>query len=176
MTISDAHQRAGRFPVPRPEDALGANYLTEVKKRENHLLSKVLDALAHIPGVRATVTVKLDTRQRQAEVYEYDKPQEKKTTSLEDSSTSGKTPSESGVQANVGAALTEGPTGQQRTKEDSTTENYPGNLTKREVIADKALAIDNVTATVSIPRGFIVGIYQAGRPSRCRSAHGRTTG
>ncbi|HNQ22331.1 MAG TPA: flagellar M-ring protein FliF C-terminal domain-containing protein [Phycisphaerae bacterium] len=161
--ISDA--RTGRaFSVPHPDDALGVSYLAEVKKRENHLLSKVHDALAYIPGVRATVSVELDTRKRTAEQYTYDKPQPRKEMVNETQTNAGSGASETGVQANVGTALTGNPAGQTSSTEKSETENFPGNLTKTERIEDQTLATKTVTATVSIPRSFVVNLFKLKNP------------
>lgn len=157
--VSDAS--SGRaFNVPRPEDAVGLGYLAEVKKRENHLTSKVLDVLAYIPGVRATVSVELDTQRRSAESYIYDKPQPKKEKASETQSNAGGGPAESGMQANLGTALVGNQSGQTSSTEDSETENYPANIKKTERTEDQALSIIKKTATVSIPRSFIVSLYK----------------
>ena len=152
------------YNVPRPEDAVGLGYLAEVKKRENHLHSKVLDVLAYIPGVRAQVTLELDTQRRTAESYIYDKPQPRKEKASETQSNAGGGPAESGVQANLGTALAGNQSGQSNSTEESETENYPANLKKTERTEDQALAVLKRTATVSIPRSYIVGLYKLKNP------------
>ncbi|MFQ5414519.1 MAG: flagellar M-ring protein FliF C-terminal domain-containing protein [Phycisphaerae bacterium] len=159
--ITDQTGRAHR--VPHPDEAVGAGYLDEVKKRESHLLSKIMDKLSYIPGVRASVTVALDMDRKTTENIRYAKPEVKRDSSEESTTAAGGGASEPGVQANLGAAITAGG-GETSSKEKSETENFPSQIALKETIQTGPYAMKSVTATVSIPRSFIVGLYKLRLP------------
>ncbi len=159
--------RSGKsFNVPHPDDALSFDYLDKVKKHEQHLLSKIEAQLADIPGIRATVTVDLDTNRRRTEKFLHDDPQPKVEKRKSSESNSSSQPAESGVQANLGTAVTASGGGQNSTTEDSDVENFAPLLSETEVIDQMPLSLKRVTATVSIPRSFIVGLVRAAYPDK----------
>ncbi len=157
--------RTGRsYSVPHPDDALSHDYLDIVKKREEYLRRKILDRLAYIPGVKTQVSVELDTSRSVKQTNTYDEPQPKLEKSDTSETSAGSQPTEPGVQANLGQAVTAGGGGQTNASEKRETENYEPRLTETETIEQMPFATTRVTATVSIPRSFVVGVYTAKHP------------
>jgi len=157
--------RTGRtMSPPHPDEALGLGYLEEVKKREAHLVGKILGLLAYIPGVRAEVSVELDGNKKLSTRVTHNKPAIKKEDSRTSETSSGVAPGETGLQPNVGVGLASGGTGQSSVTEESTSEFHPPAVAKTEQIESMPFAPKGVRATVSIPRSFIVGLYKAEHP------------
>ena len=153
------------FNVPHPDDAASFDVFGMEKKREAHLQSKVLGALAYIPGVRVSVTVEVDTSKRVTQKLKHDSAQPKVETSQSSETGSQTGAAEPGVQANLGQAITAGGSGQTSTTEESTVENFEPKLSETETIEQIPFATKNATATIGIPRSFIVGVYQAQFPT-----------
>lgn len=165
VNIMDA--RSGRsFNVPSPGDAASFDYLGVVKKRESHMLAKIMNKLVYIPGVHATVSIELDTTKRVTEKRTYDPPQPRIETSQATDSGSADRSAEPGVQANTGTAIASGGAAQNSSTEESSTENFEPKLRGAETIEQLPFSTKRVTATVSIPRSFIVSIYQARFPDK----------
>ena len=163
VNITDS--RTGRsYNVPRPEDAVGFGYLGIVKKHEDHLRKKIMDKLADIPGLRATVTVELDTSKRTTQKFTYHEPQPKVDSAQSTEMSSARQPAEPGVQPNLGTAVTAGPSGEVSTTEETKTENFPPQPSETEIIEQGPFVPKGVTAAVGIPRSFIVGVYRAQDP------------
>ncbi len=159
--------RSGQsFNVPHPDDSLSFDYLDKVKKHEKHLLSKIVAQLADIPGIRATVTVDLDTNRRRTEKFLHDDPQPKIEKRKSSESSASSQPAESGVQANLGTAVTASGSGQSSTTEDSDVENFAPLLTETEIVDQMPLSLKRVTAAVAIPRSYIVGLVMAAYPDK----------
>lgn len=157
--------RTGRsFSVPHPDDALSFDYLGMVKNREAHLLAKIMAQLADIPGVRAQVTVELDTSKRVVQKQSHDEPQPKTESSQSTDSSTAAPAGEPGVQANLGTAISAAGNGQSQTSEETKVENFEPRLRETETVEHLPMATKNVTATVSIPRSFIVGLFAARNP------------
>jgi len=157
--------RTGRsHAVPHPDDALTLDYLGVVKKREEYLRRKIMDKLAYIPGVMAQVSLDLDTSKSVKLKNTYDDPQPKVESSRTSETSAGSRASEPGVQANLGQAITAAGGGQTAASEDSEVENYEPKLRESETIEQLPFATKRVTATVSIPRSFIAGVYAAKHP------------
>ncbi len=165
VTVRDS--RSGRsYNPPHPDDSLSFDYLDSVKKHEQHLLSKIMAQLADIPGVRASVTVDLDTNRRRTEKFSHDDPQPKVEKRKSSESNSSSQPAESGMQANTGTAVTASGGAQSSTTEDSDVENFAPLLIETETIDQMPLSRKRVTATVSIPRSYIVGLVQKAYPDK----------
>ena len=95
VNVTDS--RTGRsYSVPHPDDIATVDYLAVVKKHEAHLLSKVLNKLADIPGIRATVTVELDTSKRVTQTVKHASPQPKIETEQTSKSSTAAAPTEPG--------------------------------------------------------------------------------
>jgi flagellar biosynthesis/type III secretory pathway M-ring protein FliF/YscJ len=152
------------YNVPRPGDPAGVDYLAIVKKREAHLQAKIVDKLAYIPGLRASVTVELDTSKSVKQKQTYLKPEPKTESTQTSEQTSPQQSTEPGVQANLGQALTAGAAGTASTSEETQVENYPPNLSETETIEKVAFGTSRVTATVGIPRSFVVSVFRARYP------------
>lgn len=157
--------RSGRsYSVPHPDDVASFDVLGMQKKREGHLQSKIIGALSYIPGVRVAVSVELEMSKRVTEKMQHDVPQPKVETSETSERGSPSAATEAGVQANVGSAVTAGGAGQTSLTENSKTENFPPTLTQRERIEEIPFATKSATASVGIPRSFVVSVYRARFP------------
>jgi flagellar biosynthesis/type III secretory pathway M-ring protein FliF/YscJ len=154
------------FNVPHPDDALSLDYLDLVKKHEAHLLRKIMDRLAYIPGVKAQLSVELESSKSVKQTNTYDDPQPKMESSETSETSSGSEPTEPGVQANLGQAVTAGGAGRANASEKSEVENYEPRLTETETIEQLPFATRRVTATVSVPRSFVVGVFAAKYPDK----------
>lgn len=160
VNITDS--RTGRsYNVPHPDDAVSFDYLAIVKKHEDRLRGKIMDKLADIPGLRATVTVELDTSKRTTQKFEYDDPQPKMESSASTESSTASQPTEPGVQANLGTAVTAGAGERANTSEQTKVENFEPKPRETEVVEQMPFAPKSVTAAVGIPRSFIVSVYKA---------------
>lgn len=163
VNVSDA--RTGEsYNVPRPEDAVSFDYLRFVQKHEAHLQQKITRKLADIPGVRVAVTVELDTSKKVRTSNKFEPAQLKSEKSQSSENGSTEEPTETGTQANLGAAVTSGGGSQRSTTEDTLNDYYEPRLSETEVVEQPALMLRRVTASVGIPRSFIVGVFQAKFP------------
>jgi len=173
VTVTDS--RSGRsFTMPHPDDPTSFDRLAIQKKYETHFLSKILDKLAYIPGVMASVTVELDARKRTRQTFVHDDPAPKTDRSRSSDQRNSAPAAEPGVQPNLGVAVTAGAGGQNSTSEETEVENFPPQLKETETVEHVPFGVSSVTATVSIPRSFIVGVYQA-RRSESASSQGSDT-
>ena len=160
VKITDS--RTGRsHSVSHPDDAQGADYLSLVKQHETHLVSKIMNMLADIPGLRASVTVDLDTSKRFTQTFDHAESQPKLESTKTTDTSSPNQSTESGVQANLGQALTAELGGQSSNTDESETEYFDPKTRKTETIEQMPFSLKSVTATVGIPRSFIVGVYAA---------------
>lgn len=152
------------YNVPHPEDAGNFNFLSQVKEQEAHFQSKILDKLAHIPGLTAAVTVDLDPSRTVEQKQTFSAPEPKTESTRISEQSSGRTPSEAGVQANLGQAVTAGPQGGAESSQESDVENFPPQITSSKTIERNTYELIRTTATVGIPRSFVVGVYRAQYP------------
>ncbi|MBU0717078.1 MAG: hypothetical protein KJ749_02425 [Planctomycetes bacterium] len=165
VNITDS--RTGQsHSVSHPDEAGGADYLAIVKQHEGHLLSKIMNKLADIPGLRATVTVELDTSKRVTRKQTHAQPQPKTESERSEEMTSDSAAAEPGVQANLGQALTANVAGGGSTSEETKTEYFDPQISETETIEQLPFARKQVTATVGIPRSFLVGVYSARYPEK----------
>jgi len=164
VNVVDA--RTGQsYSFPRPNEVGTLDHLRIVQKHEERLLAKVRSGLADIPGVQATVTVELDTGKRVKQTILHDPPQPKIEFGQSSEQSSPEQPAEPGVVANVGQAVTAGGAGVKNMTEQTNVENFEPKPRETETIEHIPFAmIKSVTATVGIPRSFIVSIFQAKNP------------
>ena len=165
VNITDA--RNGRsYSVPHPDDAPALDYLSMVKKHETHLRTKILNKLADIPGILAMVSVELDTSKRVTQKVKHAAVQPKMESELTSEMTSASVPTEPGVHANLGQALTSASNGASTSTGEAKTEYFEPKLSETETIEQMPFAPKKVTATVSIPRSFLAGIFAARYPDK----------
>lgn len=165
VTVTDS--RSGRsYGVPHPDDPGGFDQLAIQKRHERHLHDKIIAKLSYIPGVMATVTVELDQRKRTTQTFLHDDPLPQQETSETQEQNSTSQPSEPGVQANLGTAVTAGGRGQSSSKEKTGVQNFPPQLKETETIEHMPFAVSRVTATVSIPRSFVTNVYKLRFPDK----------
>lgn len=153
------------YSLPDPQDAASFDLLGMIKKREEHYRTKILGKLADIPGVQVAVTVELDMSKRVTQNIKHDPPQPKRETTNASEQSSANQPTEPGVQANLGQALTAATPGQTQSTEETTVENFEPKLTQTETIEQMPFATRKVTAAIGIPRSFIVSVIKAQRPN-----------
>lgn len=149
------------FTVPSPEDAVAVGLLAEEKKKENHLRSKIEGQLSYIPSVRISVSVELDAARRQTRTLNYGEPQVAEETTLNTDSKTGTGSGEPGVGPNVGQSLASGAAGQSDTKDESTTKYQEMRLTQETTTQEFPFGLKRATATIGIPRSYIVGSVRA---------------
>ncbi len=149
--------------VPSPEDAMNSDYLEHVKDIEDHVASKILNAI-HVLGARVEVAVDLDTDRSTTKKITLGKPQMQEET--RDKTTSGRTDEamEAGTRANTGVALRAGGGGVNSSTEKEESRFYPPTVEQEELISKAGFSVRQVTATVSIPRSYIVGLFKNKNP------------
>ena len=145
---------------------MSVDYLDRVKKHEAHLLQKIRDKLADIPGLLASVTVELETSKRVTTKVKHASAQPKSESEQNSESSSGNQPTEPGVQANLGQALTAGGSSQTMTTGDTKTEYFEPKMSETETVEQIPFVMKHATAAVSIPRSFIVGVFTAQHPDQ----------
>ncbi len=159
--------RTGRsYNVPHPDDAASVDVLSIEKKREAHLLSKIMSKLADIPGVQVAVSVELETSKRVTQKIKHDQPQAKTEMTQSSEQNSGGAAAESGVQANLGQAITQSGGGQSNSTEQSNVENFEPKLSQSETVEQMPFSAKSVTAAVGIPRSFVAGVFRARFPDK----------
>jgi flagellar biosynthesis/type III secretory pathway M-ring protein FliF/YscJ len=151
------------FTVPRPDEAGSVEHFRMVQKLEERLLQKVRAKLADIPGVLASVTVELDTSRRVRMTNVHDAPQPRTETQQSSENSAAETPSEAGVLANVGQAVTASAGGSRQVTEESMVENFEPKLRETETV-EQGPTVKKVTAAVGIPRSFVVSVFRANYP------------
>lgn len=154
------------YNLPHPDDVASFDVFGIEKRREAHLQSKIMGALAYIPGLRVAVSVEVDSSKRVTHKTRHDAPQTKVESSITSEQGSQSAASESGVQANLGQAVTGGGVGQTSLTEETTTEYFNPTLSETETIEQIPFATKRVTADVGIPRSFIVGVFAARQPDK----------
>ncbi|MCG3129754.1 MAG: hypothetical protein FLDDKLPJ_00489 [Phycisphaerae bacterium] len=152
------------YAVPSPEDAAAQGLLDEMKRHEAHLLAKVVETLKYIPNVLASVTVDLDNTTHTTETQRFDKPEVSKEESFEESSSSAESPAEEGVYANVGTGISGGSGGGASSTERRSTDFADAKLAEKKSVVQFAPGRKRVTASVKIPRSWIVNVFKVGKP------------
>ncbi|GMU36563.1 MAG: hypothetical protein HS102_10900 [Planctomycetia bacterium] len=152
------------YAVPSPEDAVAQGLLDEMKRHEAHLLAKVVETLKYIPNVLASVTVDLDNTTQTTETQRFDKPEVSKEESFEESSSRAESPAEEGVYANVGTGISGGSGGGTSSTERRSTDFADAKLAEKKSVVQFAPGRKRVTASVKVPRSWIVSVFKVGKP------------
>ncbi len=155
-------QVAGRsYVVDDPEDQFGGNLFELQRQQEKELKTKIEELLSYIPGVLAQVRLKLDDQAVSSVVTTLDEPAVKRETKNETSKSRQSPTLELGMQANTGAALQAGTTGQSDTTEKTETEFMAerGGLVTQT--AKKPGAVLKAAASIGVPRSYFIGALKA---------------
>ncbi|MCH7807676.1 MAG: hypothetical protein IIB60_00505 [Planctomycetes bacterium] len=152
------------YNVPHPDDPAGIDFLGKLKKREAHYVSKIMDKLGDIPGLRVSVTVELDTSKLVRQKTTYHKAELKVESTENTKQTSGAQPTEPGVQPNLGQAVVAASSGGGQTSDKNDTEFFPPTLDETVTEEKMPWGTKRVTATVGIPRSFLVSVFRAKHP------------
>lgn len=147
--------------IPNPEEALGLGQLDERKKNEQHLTGKLLEALQSIPGVLVTVSCQLDASRTNTQRHTWAKPAVKLEETISSTATSESAPAETGVNPNVGVALSGASGGGGTETEEGRTEFYPQNPEEVTQVQKPPFSLQRATASIGIPRSFLAGVFQA---------------
>jgi flagellar M-ring protein FliF len=149
------------YGLPDPDDLFAADMLDKKKQEEGHLLGKILNQLAYIPGVLAGVTVELDGRRRtiQSNVWADPQPKVEETRSYQSSAQDR--PGETGTNPNVGIALAGAGEATGSHEKEQKTEFYDAKPKETTVTEDHPFHIKRVTAAINIPRSFFVSVFKA---------------
>lgn len=149
------------YSLPHPDDITSFDVFSLIKRREEHYRKKILETLADIPGLRVAVTVDLDMTKKVTQNVKHDPPEPKEETESSTEQGGGAQPTEPGVQANLGQAVSAASPGHSNLTEKRTTINFEPLLSQTETIEQMPFAIKKVTAAVKIPRSFVVSVYNA---------------
>jgi flagellar biosynthesis/type III secretory pathway M-ring protein FliF/YscJ len=151
------------YSAPNPDDILGIGLLEERKRNEAYLREKVLDSLQSIPGVLVSVGVELDASRTRTQKQEWTKPEPMTEETREETTQggSGASGGEGGMNANVGMALNNAPAGNKTSVEEGRTENFAPLPASKEETEKVPFNVVRATASIGIPRSFLIGIYQA---------------
>jgi len=153
-----------KYSVPAPDEADAVGFLDEIKKHEQHLQAKVMEVLAYIPNVIVNVSVELDNTRSKTEKQTFDKPQLKTEDTKSDETNAPETSGEAGANANLGMGLSSGAGGGSSNSEDSKTEFFPPNVKEKTTVQKVAPDRRRVTASIMVPRSWIVSVYQIVQP------------
>ena len=147
--------------IPRPEDEVAFGLLEERKKYENHLLGKILEQLAYIPGVLVAISVELDTEQTQTTTTTWDEGALQQDSTFETETTTGESRSAPGTNSNVGMALSSGGSSQSSTSTDSRQSFYKPLLVEQVQTKKTPFALKRATASINVPRSYVASIHKA---------------
>jgi flagellar biosynthesis/type III secretory pathway M-ring protein FliF/YscJ len=158
----------GRERRPTNEgDVIPGTYLEQAGKVEQQTREKLLDLLAHIPGVRIAVTAQVDVTRVSAQVQKHFEVGEgtlnlvKRETGMRTSTQSASSAAEPGVRSNVGLDVNMGSGAGARTEQSETTEEFDGHVGKRvENIIDPRGMATMLVASIAVPRGYIVSLLK----------------
>ncbi len=160
VTVVDASTMRA-FSVPDPENALGLGLLEEQKKNETHLAEKIQQALQSIPGVLVSVSVELDASKTKTQKQVWATPEVKTEETSSQVNESAKTPGETGVNPNVGVALSGQSAGTRSETEETHTDFFDQKPTEVTNVEKLPFTIKRATASIGIPRSFLIGIFRA---------------
>lgn len=169
VTVIDA--AAGRQWKVRPEnDMAGGDYLELINNQERYYREKISNALTYIRNVIVAVNVEVDMTQRKTDSTSFDRDKSVELLTRERNNTSKTTdaPSggEPGPRANTGASIAAAAPGagkSQSTEETETSfEPHPGKI--HEIAAIPGGTPTRISATVNVPRSFIVALYRKSKP------------
>lgn len=156
--------RSGLAMTARTDDDLAASkYLDTKLAAEKHVRREIQNLLGYIPGVRISVNAQVDTSQteRRSDVYEEPRVGPLEESSRSVASTSRTTASEPGVRSNTGVDISSaaGPTSE-LVDERNDSRLYPVFPRTSQHELDAGGHPLKINATISIPRSYLVGIYQ----------------
>jgi len=160
VTVVDATTMRSHSTVD-PDEGFGVGVLEERKKNEKHLTGKIMAALQSIPGVLVSVSVELDSRRTQTQTQDWATPEVKSDESSSTVTSSAQSPGETGVNSNVGVALTGSAAGTRSETEEGKTDFYESKPVKVENTERAPFTVTRATASVGIPRSYLVGVHQA---------------
>ncbi len=149
-----------RYTPPDPENAWATDMLERVVKTEQHLLKKIHEHFAYIPGILAAVTVDLDHSKKHQQSYKYDDPRPETEESRKSSSRTNQAPAETGTNPNVGIGLGGAASAEGNEESEDKTKFYPGAPT--EIVDSDVIpgTIVRATASINVPRSFFVSIFR----------------
>ena len=147
--------------VPDPEDEAALGMLEERKKYENHLLAKIMDQLAYIPGVLVAISVELDTDHTDTTTTTWGEGSLQQDATVESERTQGGSKSGPGTNSNVGMALSATGSAETYTSSDSKQSFYEPKPIEQVRTSKRPFAPKRATASINVPRSFVASIHRA---------------
>ena len=166
VVILDA--RLGRqHTVDDPSDMVPTEVIELVHHQEEYHRKKIENALRYIPGV--TVAVKVQTNPVRREVREERKYSENEPLRSEETTESSRRTAqrggEAGTRPNTGMSIAGGGGDtQEETEATSRTEFGDKLLTSTAQIEMAGHQVDQINATINVPRSYFVSIFKANQP------------
>ncbi len=152
----------GRFyKVDDPDNAFGGALYDLQRHKEQQLLSKIENILAHIPGVMATVSLKLDEQVSTTLEEKLGEPAIAREMREETESSNRQAGAEPGVGANVSAALLGGSSGTRNTTEKSETEFQSERDRTVTNTRKNPGEIVEAAASILIPRSYLIAAIKS---------------
>ncbi len=166
VVVLDARQ-GRQHKVDDPDDMVPTEVIELVNHQEQYHRKKIEDMLRHIPGV--IVAVKVKTNPVRREVREERKYSESQPLRSEENSESTRKDirrgGESGVRPNTGMSIAGGGGDVQEESETMTrTEFGDQMLTSTAQIEMAGHQVDQINATINVPRSYFVSIFRASQP------------
>ncbi|MFQ6049226.1 MAG: hypothetical protein ACE5K7_07670, partial [Phycisphaerae bacterium] len=152
--------RTGRqYRVRQPDSPIAFDLLELAKKTEEHYRQKILDQLRTIPGVLVNVFAELEASSRRVEDRRLSEPIDIETEITKKTEVRSGGGGEPGVRPNVGQAVAAGGPAEQSEEKTERIKSTPSG--ERVEVSETGLGvIKRLTASVSVPRSYLVGIYQ----------------
>jgi flagellar M-ring protein FliF len=159
VTVVDVVGRSYR--LGNPEDELASELYDLQRQKEGELRGKIEDMLAHIPGVIATVSLKLDPQASQTVERKLGEPVVKREYREESTMAHAHAAAEPGVEANVGAALVGASGGENSISERIETEYQVERDNTVTTTSRQPGEVLEAAASVQIPRSYVVAAVRA---------------
>ena len=147
------------------EDELSTRLHELRHQEEKRLQEKIEDILSYIPGVIVGVSVTLDEQVVNSVETKLDRPDMSREKTKEEQFSNQASGMEPGVDANTGFALTGGGNGSSKTITESEVEYLPQRGGKVTETMKKPGAVVEASASIQIPRSYLVGEYKTSAPS-----------
>ena len=162
-SVKVADMVSGRsYTVPNPEDAAQLDDLSDRRSKEEHYANKIRSLLApHIPGILVEVHAKLDAETTQTVEEKHGKPVMVSDKSETETSKSGRTAEEPGVNPNTSVAI--GGVGNSENTERAKTETmFDAKQDKTITKTEKPRhVIKELFASVNVPRSYLAAIFKS---------------
>ncbi len=160
VTIVDMDSLRSYSPS-NTQDEYGTQLYDLQRQKEKELQTRVADHLSYIPGVIATVTVKLDEELINKTETKLDKPNVKRDVSEEETTSGASTTEEPGAAPNMGMSIKGGSSGSSHDRNKTETEYSEQSGSTVTTTQKKPGTILDAAASILIPRSYFVAIVKS---------------